>query len=112
MNSFDDVIDDVFQTFLPFRVLQSNGDPIAIEDGKFEIVVAGVPREDIKVSAKKSERILTVEWKRKGKSVQQRYRLPKNVNPEEISTALENGILTIHLPTSIKKEDEIQIAIG
>ncbi len=61
-----------------------------------EIEAPGVKRESIEVTVEGV--VLSIKGARRGSQVIQKYRLPEDIDTDQLSAKLEDGILTVFLP--------------
>lgn len=119
---FDEMFSNFFKTEPEFDFMPRTDIKETAENYKIEIAIAGVKKEDIGIEHKDDYLIVTAEHKEtreenttyhlkeiKYGKFKRSFRIPKNVQKDNISAKFDNGILTITLPKTPVQEPVKQL---
>ncbi|MCS7027549.1 MAG: Hsp20/alpha crystallin family protein [Bacteroidia bacterium] len=108
---FDEVFSNLFKVEEDFNFMPRTDIKETADDYKIEIAIPGVKKEDITIEQKENYLIVTAEHKEsreenttyhlkeiKYGKYKRSFRLPNNIQKDNIQAKFENGILTITLP--------------
>jgi len=105
------IMEELLSSFSPYRgsgqLHDSWNETVHFENGEFKIrvVLPGFSRDQLQLCVEGD----TLHLKLKDQNKDRRYKLPENVNIESISATLENGILSITVPTKTIPVTQIEI---
>lgn len=76
---------------------------------KLEFDLPGVKKEDVNISVK--DRILEIKAERKDRKylVERKYKLPYNVDMENLSAKMLDGVLLISVPSKVQEKEKTKI---
>jgi len=94
---YSNLFDDLFGNILPLDR------DLAITESTIEIDVPGCTSADIDVSL--VDTLLTIKWTRKGHENMRQFRVQRQVEPSAITATVKDGVLTVQLPKTVKRDD-------
>lgn len=119
---FDEMFSNLFKAEEEFHFMPRTDIKETADNYKIEIAIAGVKKEDISIEHKDDYLIVTAEHKEtreenttyhlkeiKYGKFKRSFRIPKNVQKENINAKFDNGILTITLPKTPVQEPVKQL---
>jgi HSP20 family protein len=97
-NIFDDLLTNMFG--------ESRTDVFGdrLTESSIEMDVPGCAREDIDLSL--TDGLLTVKWKRRGQEYTRMFRVPRDIETENVTATAKDGVLTIQLPKKAKRTEQ------